>query len=234
MEQIAEKKIRGGNSVYESGDKYGVLTLTGKCYMNKKNRFVECICECGKVWFTMFIDVKTGRTKSCGCKRLSFVLQANTKHGMTLNGIAHPIYSAWQAMRNRCKGDKEEDRINYTERGIIVCEEWLKDFNVFHKWAIDNRWERGLSLDRINNDGNYEPSNCRWATMAVQNRNTSRNNFLTAFGETKCVQDWVHDSRCKVSWNTIIYRITKLNLSVELAITKERGGKRNPYNYKNK
>lgn len=210
---------------YKAGDVYEYLTLTGKSYCKAYERctvrYVECICICGKIFFTLFSKVKRGGTKSCGCKRMSFIIKGNTKHGMTLNGIVHPIYKAWQQMKERCKGTREKENRDYTQRGIIVCEEW-KDFNIFNKWAIENGWAEGLSLDRENNDGNYEPKNCRWVTIPVQNRNTRRNIFVEAFGEKKCVTDWANSEKCSVKASTITYRIKKLGWHPEDAIQKPR------------
>lgn len=91
----------------------------------------------------------------------------------------------------------------------MVCDEWLNDFMSFFNWAIENGWEKGLSLERKENDKNYEPSNCRWATQKEQQRNKSNNIFLTVFGETKCLMDWAHDERCVMSVNGLWLRIKK-------------------------
>lgn len=197
---------------YKSGDRYAYLMLTGKALMQKSGgkwtRYVECICDCGKTWFTRWYGVKSGGTKSCGCKKNEIIQKANTIHGMNLNRKVHPIYRAFQNMHSRCnlpvtnKGYK-----NYVGKGISVCEEWDR-FPAFYKWAIENGWKQGLSLDRYpNNDGNYEPSNCRWATIGEQNRNKGVNVFITAFGETKCVRDWENDERCTVNFTTLTHRI---------------------------
>lgn len=220
--ETPKRKLRGKNAVYTSGDKYGYLMLTGKAYMGGTNgglRYVEVICECGKIWFTVFKDVLSGRTKSCGCKRMSFILAAITTHGMASKG-GHPIYKAWWAMQQRCKGLREEDFNNYTSRGIVVCDEWINSFDAFRKWSIENGWKKGLSLDRFpNNDGNYEPGNCRWATDPMQNRNKRNNLLITAFGETKCMAEWCEDERCSVYPNTIKHRINILKWDTEKAIT---------------
>ena len=89
----------------------------------------------------------------------------NFKHGLT----EHPLYGVWASMKNRCKSKKSNSE-NYYYRGIRVCPEW-QSFLPFYNWAIKNGYEKGLTLDRINNDGNYEPSNCRFTTFSVQNRN---------------------------------------------------------------
>lgn len=211
---------------WSSGDRYGYLMLTGKSYSVKYPkcavRYVECICDCGKIFYTLFSKVKRGGTKSCGCKRMEFIIKGNTTHGMSLRGIVNPIYKAWQQMKERCRGGREKEYKDYTLRGVIVCKEWL-DFNVFYDWAINNGWKEGLSLDRYpNNDGIYEPKNCRWATVPMQNRNKRNNVLIEAFGETKCVTDWQNSDICSVNASTIKYRINKMKWSAEDAIYKPR------------
>lgn len=99
-----------------------------------------------------------------------------------------------------------------------MCPEW-HDFAVFREWALANGYADGLSIDRFpNNDGNYEPGNCRWATPAQQNRNTRVNRMLTAFGETKCITDWAADPRCRVTLRGLNLRLAR-GVSVESAIT---------------
>lgn len=208
---------------YTSGDKYGQVTLTGKSYMkpNSHVRYVECICVCGKIWFTQLTQLKTGTTVSCGCIGLKMRIESNTKHGMASEGKRHPIYKAWWGMRSRCKGASGGDLKNYLLRGIKMCDEWY-DFNVFHKWAVKNGWEQDLSLDRINNNGNYEPLNCRWATRTVQQRNRTVNILLTAFGETKCLSEWIEDIRCTANSTTAIQYRLKNNCSPEEAISRKK------------
>lgn len=210
-------------SKYESGDKYGYLTLTGKAYLRPTKtgslRYVECICICGKIWFTLLPKIKNGGTKSCGCKRGEILALANTTHGMASNSKPHPIYRAWHQIQDRCFKPNEPEYINYGFRGISVCPEWVSSFDSFYKWSINNGWEKRLTLDRINNNGNYEPSNCRWTTHKVQNRNKRNNVIITAFGEAKCMVEWSEDTRCKVSYPGLRSRILKWKWEAETAIS---------------
>lgn len=209
---------------YYSGDKYNYLTLTGKSYCKPyptcSIRYVECICVCGKIFFTLFYKVKSGGTKSCGCKRMEFIVAGNTKHGMTLNGKINPVYRTWLAIRQRCYNPKTPRYKSYGGRGISVCSEWLESFDSFYVWAMAAGWQTGLSIDRFpDNDGNYEPSNCRWATGNQQNRNKSNNINITAFGKTMCITDWSKDEICAgISLNALKCRIEKLGWSPEEAI----------------
>ena len=179
----------------------------------------------------MFTKVKNGGTKSCGCKRGELAAKRHTTHGMASNSNPHPLYRAWHQIQERCAGNTEDNKINYTNRGIDVCNEWKNSFDIFYKWAIENGWEKGLTLDRKDNDGNYNPLNCRWVTHKVQNRNKRTNILITAFGETKCMVEWSEDSRCKVSYAGLRTRIVKFNWNPETAITTQKmnsgGGRKN-------
>ena len=102
------------------------------------------------------------------------------------------LCSVWASMIHRCENPKREKYKDYGARGIAVCEEW-HDPNAFIDWAEDNGYAEGLQLDRINNDGNYEPTNCRWVTPKENSRNRRNTKFLTVNGETKCVAEWCEE-----------------------------------------
>lgn len=124
-----------------------------------------------------------------------------TKHHLFIHGgWGTREYSSWKAMHRRCKDASTACFKQYGGKGIIVCERWSSFENFLSDMGAR---PDGTSLERINNEGNYEPSNCRWATPKEQNRNTSRNIMLTAFGQTKCLQDWSKQfniSRASIQW----------------------------------
>lgn len=154
------------------GDKYGRLTIIkekqSKRYKNHTVRIVSCICDCGKSWVGRLSDIRTGSVKSCGCYSSEYQKKKRTTHGRygTLE------YKSWQSMKERCSNPKNIKWDLYGGRGIIVCDRWLNSFQNF----FDDMGPRveGTTLDRIDNDGNYEPSNCRWTTIEEQNRNRKR------------------------------------------------------------
>jgi hypothetical protein len=109
-----------------------------------------------------------------------------TKHGCK----GTKLYNVWCAMKERCSNPHHKSYKHYGAKGITVCEEWSKSFEKFKEWAESNGYAEGLTIDRKNSKGNYEPNNCRWVTTAEQNRNYSRNHLITYQGQTKCLTDW--------------------------------------------
>lgn len=99
------------------------------------------------------------------------------------------LYSIWSHMRQRVRDENVDRYAHYGGKGVTVCEEW-QDYEVFKSWALENGYSKELSIDRIDNDGNYEPSNCRWATLRQQMNNTSRNHFVEHNGERKTLAQW--------------------------------------------
>lgn len=143
------------------------------------------VCDCGKQKILPTNYVTTGNTKSCGClNRNSPLKKRPKKHGY----CGTRIYRCWQGMKRRC-AEKSKDHVLYFDRGIRVCEEW-KDFECFYEWAMSHGYSDNLTLDRVNNDGNYEPSNCRWATAKEQANNKSTSLRIEHLGMTKTLAEW--------------------------------------------
>lgn len=143
----------------------------------------ECQCDCGKKTTGYASDMKRGFKKSCGCLRHEVCKAIHVTHGMSYS----PEYRVWAAMLDRCRLKTDAGYKNYGGRGIEVCDRWY-DFANFYS-DMGPR-PSGYTIDRINNDGNYEPGNCRWATRAEQNRNSRNCHWLTVDGETKLIIDW--------------------------------------------
>lgn len=182
------------------GKVYGMLTIIEDLGKSPKGRSVLCICECGNKYQCRLYTLKRGDTISCGCYRR----MKTTIHGLK----GHPTYRHWQAMKVRCYNVGAKSYPRYGGRGIRVCDEWLNDFKAFYEWSIANGWEKGLSLDRFpNNDGNYEPSNCRWATTKQQAANTSSNKWIEYNGERMIATDWANKIGIPVSH--LLIRIKK-------------------------
>lgn len=170
----------------KNGDKFGRLTVVSCIGKNAKGRWLFlCKCDCGKETAVLGKSLKSGNTKSCGCYRLEAGIASNTTHGMSKT----KLYRIWASMKDRCLRPKSTAFYKYGGRGITVCEEWL-DFENFRAWAMANGYEEGLSIDRVNPNGNYEPSNCRWVTMQEQAHNKRTSVFITYNGETHTLKQW--------------------------------------------
>ena len=127
------------------------------------------------------------------------------------------LYRIWSNMKNRCTNPNADNYLFYGGRGIKVCDEWRDDFIPFRDWAIANGYTDKLTLDRIDNDGNYEPSNCRWETHLHQCNNTRRNHLLTFQGETHTISEWARIVGMRP--DTLERRINHRGWSVEKALT---------------
>jgi len=121
-------------------------------------------------------------------------------------------------MRRRCTVPSSEKYPRYGGRGISVCADW-QSFDVFYAWATSSGYAEGLSIDRIDNDGNYEPGNCRWATRSTQSGNRRNNVLVTIFGETKNMTEWSRDPRCVVSYMALKLRIERRGWEPARALT---------------
>jgi hypothetical protein len=136
----------------------------------QKTRFGLYKCGfCGNKFKSRIQDVKSEETKSCGCYVKRRVSETHKTHGL----VGTRLYNTWTNMKDRVFNTKNKRYSDYGGRGITICDEWKNDFMSFYNWAITNGYEedKGLSIDRIDNDGNYEPNNCRWTTNTIQCRN---------------------------------------------------------------
>jgi hypothetical protein len=189
------------------GDRFGRWTVLA----TDKPRHHLCRCACGTSRVVYDGSLKNGASPSCGC----LTLERMTTHGHVVGGKASPTYSVWAAMIARCKNPNLKAFKNYGGRGITVCERWRLSYEAF----LEDMGEcpQGLSIERENNDGNYEPGNCRWATRAEQNRNRRGNRLITFRGETHSMIEWTEI--LPLGLDTLRGRLDKLGWSVERAFT---------------
>ena len=146
----------------------GLMFATEKSKVKVRYGLYKC-GFCGEEFRTQINNVKNGNTKSCGCYGKKCKAEGiNTKHGLKNTRL----YNIWKDIKRRTLNPKHKSYQYYGSRGITICEDWL-DIRNFYDWAMSNGYEenKGLSIDRIDNDGNYEPSNCRWTTKTIQSRN---------------------------------------------------------------
>lgn len=179
-------------------------------YGKQNKRFAYYKCKCGNKGRCLLTAIMQRKQKSCGCLKAKLASERMKEYNKDGHGLSdHRLYRIWANMKTRCSNPNTHHYKDYGGRGITICDKWKNDFKSFYDWAMENGYEEGLSIDRINNDGNYEPNNCRWATNQEQanNKRNSIKKEITAFGETKTVQEWSKDSRCSVNVGAILYRI---------------------------
>lgn len=166
-----------------AGSRFGKLVVVRETdtFIKKRGLVCECICDCGKTASVGGNDLRSGNTKSCGC----FGRGPRT-HGMT----GTPTWRTWSSMFTRCESPSFRSWMRYGGRGITVCDRWHSFVNF-----LADMGERpdGTSLDRINNDGNYEPGNCRWATILTQANNNSRSHRLTFSGRSGTIAEFARE-----------------------------------------
>lgn len=168
-----------------TGKKFNHLTVVEYIGQRKGRTMWRCQCDCGNEIEVDSSSLKSGNTTACGCRQSEGWYNSLT-HGKSKTRI----YKTWQGMKSRCYNPNAKYYENYGGRGITICKEWLDDFMNFYNWAITNGYRDDLTIDRIDNDGNYEPSNCRWVTRTVQMNNMRKNRIIEFNGERKSVSDF--------------------------------------------
>jgi hypothetical protein len=154
-----------------SGKRFGYLTVIEKVSTNGGHGSLwKCVCDCGNELNVRHYSLTTGHTSSCGCYNKSG--KAKVRHGQT----GTRLHNIWGAMKQRCNNPNFKQWKDYGGRGIKVCDEWNSKhgFDSFYKWAMDNGYDSKLEIDRIDNDGNYEPNNCRFVTHKENMNNRTR------------------------------------------------------------
>ena len=170
----------------------------------------RCQCDCGNFTIVRGSNLKNGAVKSCGC-----ILKngTTTTHGLSKTRI----YSIWNSMKERCHNPKVESYHRYGGRGISICDEWNKSFESFYDWAMSNGYSDNLSIERKDNNGNYCPENCTWATRKEQCRNRRTNAVFEYMGEKHTLTEW-----CEIldlDYKFVHNRINRSGWSFEKAVS---------------
>ncbi len=174
----------------------------------------ECVCDCGNHKAVRLSSLRNGNTKSCGCYRNECSSARRTRHGMSDS----KLYGVWNSMKDRCESISNRSYPLYGGRGIKVCSDW-HDASVFIQWALSNGYREGLTLDRIDGNGDYCPDNCRWVDHIVQNNNTSRNHLLFHDGRSQTIAEWSRETG--IPYGTIKSRVNKYGWSADDALNRQ-------------
>lgn len=202
-----------------TNQRYGRLTIIKYAYSKNDRKYWHCKCDCGNEKVISSHDIRLGRTKSCGCLKKENSANMLRTHGATDTRLYH----IWCSMKQRClKPTSNKHKKNYFDRGICICDEWTV-FENFQKWALENGYQDNLTIDRIDNNGNYCPENCRWVDYKTQANNKSSNRLITYNGETKTVAQWA--DKIGMKYNCLIMRLCN-GWTVEEAITIPLKGRR--------
>jgi hypothetical protein len=208
-----------------TGQRFGRLTVLKRTddYISPSgNRLVQwlCRCDCGSEKITTSASLKRGTAQSCGCLHKEKWYSIITKHGKADSRL----YRVWKGIITRCCNNTNHAYEHYGARGITVCSEWKNDFQVFYDWAMANGYSDNLTIDRIDNNGDYTPKNCRWVTFTTQANNKRNNHYLTCNGKTMTMAEWARE--IGIPYYVLQGRINQLNWSVEEALNRNKRPRR--------
>jgi len=168
-----------------TGRIFGRLTVKSRIVPPKGRTLFVCACECGNEVTVNGSDLQTGNNVSCGCFRTTRIGKVNYKHGAASKNDLTGAYRSWRAMKDRCHNEDNSNFKAYGARGVKVCDRWIESFENF--FADMGERPEGQSLDRIDVNGDYEPANCRWASVTEQARN-QRTNVWYQVGDERMIQ----------------------------------------------
>ena len=195
-----------------SGNRFDMLLVLHRVE-NSPDGYVQylCLCDCGNTKVIKGHNLLNGKTHSCGCLKKKMMAEKQFIHGEAGSRHCQPnrLYRIWRGMVDRCTRPNFRQWKDYGGRGITVCNEWRNDYQNFKQWAYSNGYDDNLTIDRKNNDGNYEPSNCRWIPFEEQMNNRRTNHLLSLNGKTQSMKKWSNEiginygtlkSRIKSGW----------------------------------
>lgn len=196
-----------------TGRKFGRLKVIKYDGSNKYGRALWlCQCDCGNTKAIIGSSLLRGLTISCGCYNKEHSKEVHLKHKQSYS----KLYKVWQAMKTRCYSKNFIYYCNYGGRGIKICDDWKKSFLKFYEWAITNGYKEELTIDRINNDDDYKPNNCRWVTRKQQNNNMRTNIFIEYNGKKQTISELA--DKYDLSRVALYYRL-KRGWNIKKALT---------------
>lgn len=213
---LANSQNKMSQAVDLTGQKFGRLTILSRAENDRYgNACWLCACDCGQTIVARGAHLRSGNTRSCGCLDKEADNKRNYRHGLW----ASRIYRIYYHMRDRCYNRKSVSYPYYGGRGIAISPEW-DTFEKFYVWAIENGYNYGMTIDRINVFGNYEPGNCRWIPLEAQAENTTRSHTITIGSISKTINEWAEETG--LSRSTILSRLQR-GWSPEDAVMKSKG-----------
>ena len=203
------------------GEKYNKLLVIEEEKPRANNRMFKCICDCGNITIVSMSNLRANRIVSCGCHKREICMKRSVSH----NQRHTFLYEVWKGIKQRCYNSHNKSYHNYGGRGIVVCNEWKDNFQAFYDWSYANGYsvenqkdeKHKLTIDRIDVNGNYEPSNCRWVDRKTQASNMRTTKQITINGETKCLSEWFRVLKVS-AWE--YYKKIKNGMTSEQALTK--------------
>lgn len=205
-----------------TGQRFGFLTVLEHYGVHTtpsgtKRHLWLCECDCGTIKPVQAINLKNGTTKTCGCGKIERLSKLSTKHGGCRPGNTDRLYGIWKSMKRRCNSPKDSHYDTYGGRGVLVCDEWADNYQSFKDWAYANGYDDSAgygecSLDRIDNNGNYCPENCRWVDRITQANNTSKNHHVELNGIKMTIAEFAR--AMNISKNHAWYYIDKFEREI--------------------
>lgn len=212
------------NFIDLTGKKYNLLTVIEKAEKTPQGKTNwMCRCECGNIVKVNGSNLRSGSVKSCGCLRHRTVDSTRKRH--------YKLYLVWSGMKDRCRNKNCRAYVNYGGRGIQVCDEW-SNFDNFVEWALANGYKEGLTIERVDVNGNYDPHNCIWITKGEQSDNRRSCRYYTYKGKTQNLRHWcdeynveyqlVHNRVFKLGWDFEKALLTPVNVNKRNELAKRR------------
>lgn len=195
-----------------TGKKFGKLEVLSIAGRKNGRIYWTCQCDCGKQKMVLGQSLTSGRVVSCGCSSIERISLLNKTHSESKKRL----YSIWAGIKNRCYNKNNVSYKNYGGRGIIMCDNWENDYISFRDWSLENGYDDTLTIERIDVNGNYEPSNCKWATRKEQGNNTRRTIKLQYGGKEYSALQL--SEALKINYKRFIYGLKKFEYNVPKAI----------------
>lgn len=195
------------------GERFGRLVVIDKAESKSHHTRWLCLCDCGNKCIVHGTSLKTGNTTSCGCYKKENAQKLYSSVRQNDKGL----YAVWNGIKQRCSNPNNISYHNYGGRGIKMCSQWEQNYEAFYNWAMNSGYKKGLEIDRVDNNGDYCPENCRWVSHYVQANNKRNIKLYTINGVTKSLPQWCREYNQE--YYLVRQRVDKLHWSIIDALT---------------